>query len=619
MVARRLFRQVRMAATAPRAEPARTDAPPSWQRPARGTGRAAGTGGPPAGEAIRRLAAIDGAHPKLTMADVVGLLWTTLLKFDAADPGWPDRDRFVLCADPGGLLLRTLLRLTGHASADHPAGFPPIQIKGGPNGQALATTIGLALAERMLAARFGRSLVDHRTWVVASEPDLGGGLSHEAICLAGELRLGRLAVLYDATDAPPTDLAKRFNAAGWAVRDIGGHDTAAVASALSFAQRGRRPSLIVCRTHESGHATPLAPRADTVAKLPEDLLRGWSKAGQRGAAARRAWLKRLAQHPLRAEFERAQSGRRPDEWRDAVAALRPDGTSHALDALLQAVPELLGCTADRAAETPAHGHDPYRARRLGFGRREHGMAAAMNGMALHGGWLPVGRSPACASDALRPALRLAAITRQQVIHLVTPSDQETGEDRPAQPPAEHLAGLRAIPDVMVFRPADAAETIECWELALRRADGPCVIFLPDQPVPPLPRAGTDNHTARGGYVLIEPAERRRATLIATGPEVAVALAAQAALAADGLPVAVVSLPCWEAFAAQDDAYRALVLGSAPRIGIEAACGFGWERWLGTEGRFIGSTGMGAPAGLYNHFGITPDTVIAAVRALAGRP
>jgi transketolase len=602
-----------MAATAPRAEPARTDAPPSWQLLARGTGRAAGVGGPPAGEAIRRLAVpSDRPAPGIAMADVVGLLWTTLLKFDAADPGWPDRDRFVLCGDPGGLLLRTLLGLTGHAGADHPAGFPPSQIEGGPNGQALATAIGLALAERMLAARFGRSLVDHRTWVVVSEQDLAGGLSHEAICLAGELRLGRLAVLYDAADAPPGDLAKRLNAAGWAVRDIGGHDTAAIASALSFAQRSHRPSLIVCRTHDAGRTTP---RADTIAHLPEDLLRGWAKAGQRGAAARRAWLKRLAQHPLRAEFERAQSGRRPDEWRDALAALRPDGTSQALDALLQAAPELLGCTA----ETPAHGHDPYRARRLGFGRREHGMAAAMNGIALHGGWLPVGRSPTCASDALRPALRLAAITRQQVIHLVTPSDQQTGEDRPAQPPAEHLAGLRAIPDVMVFRPADAAETIECWELALRRADGPCVIFQPDRTLPPLPRAGADNQTARGGYVLIEPAERRRATLIATGPEVAVALAAQAMLAADGLPVAVVSLPCWEAFAAQDDAYRALVLGSAPRIGIEAACGFGWERWLGTEGRFIGSTGMSGPSGLYNHFGITPDTVIAAVRALAGRP
>jgi transketolase len=610
-----------MAATAPRAErataaPARADAQPTWQRLARG--RTAGVGAPPAGEAIRHLAAASGRLGQgLAMADVVGLLWTTALKFDAADPGWPDRDRFVLCEDPGAFLLRSLLQLSGHATVDGPIGppaFPPIRTEGGPNGQTLATAVGLALAERLLAARFGRSLVDHRTWVVASEADLAGGLSHEAICLAGELRLGRLAVLYDAGHTPPGDLAKRFGAAGWAVRDIGGHDTAAIAAALSFAQRSRRPSLICCRTHDG--MEPLTP-------LPEEPPRGWSKAGQRGAAARRSWLKRLAQHPLRAEFERALSGRRPDEWRDAIAALRPDGVAldrpPALEALLQVVPELLGCTADCTppprAETPADGHDAYRARQLGFGRREQGMAAAMNGIALHGGWLPVGRSLACASDALRPALRLAAMTRQQVIHVVTPS----GERSPGHPPAEHLAGLRAIPDVMVFRPADAAEAIECWELALRRADGPCVIFQPDRTLPPLPRAGGDNHSARGGYVLIEPAERRRATLIATGSEVAVALSAQATLAAAGLPVAVVSLPCWEAFAAQDDAYRALVLGSAPRIGIEAACGFGWERWLGTEGRFIGSTGVGDATGLYNDFGITPDTVIAAVRALAGRP
>jgi transketolase len=571
---------------------------------------------PAPGAPIRLLAAagaMPGARLPLAMADVVAVLWTRALKFDAADPNWPDRDRFVLSDDHDALLQDALLRLTGEAPA--PAATPREHGHPGSHGQGVAIAIGLALAERMLAARFGRSLADHRTWVVTAEPDLASGLGHEAISLAGELRLGRLAVLHDAGQAPIADLAKRFHAAGWAVRTTDGHDPAAIAAALAFAVRSRRPSLICC------HTSPAAAAPSALAA--EDTGDRWRAASQRGATARRAWLKRLAQHPQRPDFERALHGRRPDEWRDILAALPPRGAGspgastasenrRVLDALLAAVPEMLtSATSPAPAAARATGHDAYRSRRLGFGAREHGMAAAMNGLALHGGWLPVGRT--AAGDALRPALRQAALLRRQVIHLLT-ADDAPGTQGP--PHTENLASLRAIQGVLVFRPADAAETFAAWELALRRADAPSVIVLSDQPAPPLPRAiaapGHGSPTSRGGYLVIEPAERRAVTLIATGPEVAVALQAQAALAAEGFAVAVVSLPCWELFARQDAAYRSRVLGTAPRIGIETACGFGWERWLGSDGRFIGSAAADA------HFSIPPDAVIEAVRAVAAR-
>ncbi len=647
-------------------------------------------------DAIRALAidAVEAAksgHPGLPMgmADVATVLWTRFLKFDAADPRWPDRDRFVLSAGHGSMLLYALLHLTGfdgmgiaelkrfrqlHSpAAGHPeyGAHPGIETTTGPLGQGVATAVGMALAERMMAARFGRSLVDHRTWVICSDGDLMEGISHEAIGLAGHLRLDKLTLLYDDNHisidgdtalARSEDVQKRFAAEGWATKAVDGHDPAQIAAALSFAVRSRKPTLIACRTiiglgapTKAGtaavHGAPLGAQEAAGAKallgwhelpftVPADVAEPWQAAGSRGAGARRAWLKRLARHAQRGEFERALAGKLPEGWHEAVAALKAGiaeakpklatraAGQKALEALVPATPELVGGSADltgsnltfvKSMGTVAPGN--FAGRYLHFGIREHGMAACANGMALHGGLIPYVGTFFVFSDYLRPALRLAALMRQRVIHVLTHDSIGLGEDGPTHQPVEHLASLRAMPDVHVFRPADTLETAECWELALRRADGPSLIVLSRQAVPALRSdAVGENRSARGGYVLAEAEGPRRATLIATGTEVAIAMEARAKLAAEGIAVAVVSLPCWELFAAQDPAYREAVLGAAPRIGIEAAVAFGWERWLGPDGIFIGMTGFGASApyeDLYREFGITPDAAVAAVRKRLG--
>jgi len=642
-------------------------------------------------DAIRALAidAVEAAksgHPGLPMgmADVATVLWTRFLKFDAADPRWPDRDRFVLSAGHGSMLLYGLLHLTGFAgmsiedlqrfrqlhspAAGHPehGAHPGIETTTGPLGQGLATAVGMALAERMLAARFGRSLVDHRTWVICSDGDLMEGISHEAIGIAGHLRLDRLTLLYDDNhisidgDTALTrseDPLKRFAAAGWATKAVDGHDPTQIAAALSFAVRSKKPTLIACRTiigfgaptkagTAAAHGAPLGAREAEAAKarlgwheppftVPDDLAERWQAAGYRGAGTRRGWLKRLARHAQRAEFERALAGRLPDGWHEAVAALKTEiaaakpklatraAGQRVLETLVPATPELVGGSADltgsnltfvKSMGTVAAGN--FGGRYLHFGIREHGMAACANGMALHGGFIPYVGTFFVFTDYLRPALRLAALMRQRVIYVLTHDSIGLGEDGPTHQPVEHLASLRAMPHVHVFRPADALETAECWELALRRADGPSLIVLSRQAVPALRTDAGENRCASGGYVLAEADGPRRATLIATGTEVAIAMAARAILAVQGIGVAVVSLPCWELFAAEAPAYRDAVLGDAPRIGIEAAGAQGWERWLGPDGVFIGMTGFGASApfeDLYKEFGITPDAAAAAVR------
>jgi transketolase len=641
-------------------------------------------------DAIRALAidAVEAAksgHPGLPMgmADVATVLWTRFLKFDAADPHWPDRDRFVLSAGHGSMLLYALLHLTGfegmgiaelkrfrqlHSpAAGHPehGAHPAIETTTGPLGQGVATAVGMALAERMMAARFGRSLVDHRTWVICSDGDLMEGVSHEAIGLAGHLRLDKLTFLYDDNHisidgdtalARSEDALKRFAAAGWATKAVDGHDPAQIAAALSFAVRSKKPTLIACRTiiglgapTKAGtaavHGAPLGPQEAAGAKaalgwheppftVPADIAEHWQAAGTRSAGVRRGWLKRLARHAQRGEFERVLAGRLPDGWHEAVAALKAGiaeakpklatraASQKALEALVPATPELVGGSADltgsnltfvKSMATVAPGS--YGGRYLHFGIREHGMAACANGMALHGGLIPYVGTFFVFTDYLRPALRLAALMRQRVIHVLTHDSIGLGEDGPTHQPVEHLASLRAMPDLHVFRPADALETAECWELALRRADGPSLIVLSRQAVPALRTDAGENRSTRGGYVLAEADGARRATLIATGTEVAIAMEARKMLAAQGIGVAVVSLPCWELFAVQDAAYREMVLGSAPRIGIEAAVGLGWERWLGPDGVFIGMTGFGASApfeDLYKEFGITPEAAVAAV-------
>ena len=636
--------------------------------------------------AIDAVEAANSGHPGMPMgmADVATVLWTKFLKFDAADPRWPDRDRFVLSAGHGSMLLYALLHLTGHAgmgmddlrafrqlhavTAGHPeyGEHPAIEMTTGPLGQGIATAVGMALAERLLAARFGRSLVDHRTWVIASDGDLMEGISHEAVGLAGHLGLSKLTVLFDDNDISidgstslscSDDQLKRFAAHGWAVKRVDGHDPAQVAAALSSALRSKKPTLIACRTiiglgaptkagTAGSHGSALGKDEAAAAKsalgwnappftVPDGISDQWHLAGTRGETPRRAWLKRLARHPLRAEFERVTSGRLPDALPAALATLkagfaetRPklasrQSSQKVLEALVPAVPELIGGSADLTGSNltlvkgmgfVAPGN--FAGRYIHYGIREHGMAAAMNGMALHGGLIPYGGTFFVFTDYMRPAIRLAALMRQRVIHVLTHDSIGLGEDGPTHQPIEHLASLRAMPNVHVYRPADAMETAECWELALKRADGPSLLVLTRQALPAMRTDTAENRCARGGYVLAEAEGVRRATLIATGSEVAIAMAAREALAADGIGVAVVSLPCWELFAAQDPAYRAEVLGAAPRVGIEAAGGFGWERWLGEDGVFIGMTGFGASApfeDLYRHFGITADAIVTAVK------
>jgi transketolase len=646
-------------------------------------------------DAIRALAidateAANSGHPGLPMgmADAATTLWTRFHKFDAADPHWPDRDRFVLSAGHGSMLLYALIYLTGHAglTIDHIRNFrqlhspaaghpehgehPAIETTTGPLGQGIATAVGMALAERMMAARFGRSLVDHRTWVIASDGDMMEGVSHEAGALAGHLCLSKLTVLYDdnhvSIDGDTSlsfsdDVAKRFAAYGWATKHVDGHDPQQVAAALSFATRSKKPTLIVCRTiiglgapKKAGtsavHGSALGAEEAAGAKaalgwhetpftIPSDLLERWHAAGARGAGPRRAWLKRLAHNSMRAEFERAVAGKLPDNWHEAVAALKqgiaeskPKIASRAasqrcLDALVPATPELVGGSADltgsnltfvKSMGTVSPGN--YAGRYIHFGVREHGMCAAANGIALHGGLIPYTGTFFVFTDYMRPAIRMGAIMRQRVIHVLTHDSIGLGEDGPTHQPIEHLASLRAMPNLHVFRPADTMETAECWELAIRRTDGPSLLVLTRQALPALRTDTAENRCARGGYVLAESDGPRQATLVSTGSEVPIAMAARETLAAEGIGVAVVSLPCWELFAAQDESYRAQVLGGAPRIGIEAAAEFGWDRWLGPDGTFIGMHGFGASAkyeDLYKHFGISPEAAVAAVRKRLG--
>jgi transketolase len=642
-------------------------------------------------DAVRALAidAVEAAksgHPGMPMgmADAATVLFTRFLKYDAADPRWADRDRFVLSAGHGSMLLYALVHLTGQTgmgveelrrfrqlhspAAGHPefGEHPGIETTTGPLGQGLANAVGMALAERLMAARFGRSLVDHRTWVLASDGDLMEGISHEAASLAGHLRLDKLTVLWDdnaisidgGTDLSVSDdQLRRFQAYGWAVKRVDGHDHAEVAAALSWATRNRRPTLIACRTiigfaaptkagTAASHGAPLGKDEAAAAKsalgwnhppfeVPDGLRERWEAAGRRGGGARRSWLKRLANHPQREEFERAIAGRLPESWHEALAALRAKqaeerpklatrvASQRALEALVPAVPELVGGSADltgsnntqvkgQAAVVPGN----FAGRYIHYGVREHGMAAAMNGMALHGGVIPYSGTFLVFSDYMRPAIRLAALMRQRVIHVLTHDSIGLGEDGPTHQPIEHLASLRAMPNLFVFRPADAIETAECWELAVKRADGPSVLALTRQGVPAVRGEAGENRCARGGYVLAEAGGERRATLIATGSEVHVAMAARETLETSGIPTAVVSLPCWEIFAAQDEGYRAGVLGNGVRVGVEAAGGFGWERWLGPDGLFVGMGGFGASApaeDLFRHFGITAEAVAAAVR------
>jgi len=637
----------------------------------------------------------NSGHPgmPLGMADVATVLFTRFLKFDAAAPDWPDRDRFVLSAGHGSMLQYALLYLTGYPgmgvddikafrqfgsiTAGHPeyGHTTGVETTTGPLGQGIANALGMALAERLLNARYGDDIVDHYTYAIAGDGCLMEGISHEAISLAGHLRLARLIVLFDDNKISidgPTDLSvsddqlARFAAGGWDVAAVDGHDMDAVAAAIAAARNSDAPSLIACRTligfgapNKQGtsatHGAPLGAEEIAAARkvldwphepfdVPDIIRNAWREAGRRGAG-------------LRAEWERA-AGCLDDIERERLADPLPAGDGEALsvavrelvdefiadkptlatrvsskqvlERLVPVLPALIGGSADLTgsngtltAHHSAVAPGAFAGNYLHYGVREHAMAAAMNGMALHGGILPYGGTFLVFSDYCRPAIRLAALMGTRVIHVMTHDSIGLGEDGPTHQPVEHVASLRAIPNVQVFRPADAVEVAECWELALTTRDAPSILCLTRQGVPVLRgAAGTGNASARGGYLLRVPEGERDVTLIATGSEVALAVEAADALRREGVAAAVVSIPCHELFAAQGEEYRASVLGSAPRIATEAGVATGWRRWLGDGGTFIGMTGFGASAPapeLFEHFGITTARVIEAARAaVSGR-
>jgi transketolase len=507
------------------------------------------------------------------------------LLFDAADPGWPDRDRLLASADLQDLLdgIFALSASAGCAASPAETRAPrPAR----PTG--LGAAVGMALAERVLAARFGRSLVDHRTWLLAGPAELSDGASHEAASLAGEWKLERLTVLA---------------AYGWATRIVDPADSVALSAGFGTAKRARKPTLLACRAER--------PEAPPPAVIDEAMLAAWRALGTAHASTRRGWLKRFAHHPRRAEFERVRAGTAPDgldatfeRLREAfVAAHEPLPTStvseRILQALLAAVPELAVGTAD-IRPAPPQGAVPLvsgaAGRWLRAGPREQGLAAAMDGMAAHGGLLPIGVTVCALGEALRPALWRAASLGLRVVHVLTCAAGEPGDPTDVRT-ADQLASLRAAPNLLVLHPADALETLECWEVALRRNDGPSLLVLSREARPPLRAICDRNCSERGGYVLAEAQGPRRAALIAAGSAVALAMTVRARLAAERIYVAVVSLPCWALFARADAEYRAQVLGDAPRFGIEPGGGFGWERWLGERGTFIGAASEGGPAPL----------------------
>jgi transketolase len=637
----------------------------------------------------------DSGHPGMPMgmADVATVLFTRFLKFDPAHPDWPDRDRFVLSAGHGSMLLYALLYLTGYAdmtleelknfrqlnsrTPGHPeyGHAPGIETTTGPLGQGLGNAVGMALAERILNARYGDEIVDHFTYCLAGDGCLMEGISHEAISLAGHLKLGKLIVLFDDNQISidgPTNLAvsddqiERFRASHWHTAEVDGHDPEAVALAIENARNVTdRPSLIACRTiigygapKKAGtaatHGSPLGEEEVAGAReklgwqhapfeVPKPVLASWRAAGSRHKGAYEAWTKvaKRLDAEARAHLTDPIDDRVKAAIAEAIAAVKAEFSREAaklatrqssqkvLEKLLPVVPGLIGGSADLTGsngtltkQSVVIKPGDFAGNYVHYGVREHAMAAAMNGLALHGGIVPYGGSFLVFTDYCRPSIRLSALMGQRVIYVMTHDSIGLGEDGPTHQPIEHLAALRAMPNLQVMRPADSVECAECWELALFSQTTPTILALTRQGLPLLRIAPSDeNLCARGAYVLIEPKGGRDVTLIGTGSEVSLVVDAAKTLEGEGLRAAVVSMPCWELFEAQSESYRTEVLGSAPRVAVEAAVELGWERWIGPSGAFIGMRGFGASAPaqhLYKHFGITPEAVAAAARELAGK-
>ncbi len=640
----------------------------------------------------------NSGHPGMPMgmADVATVLFERHLKFDAKAPHWPDRDRFVLSAGHGSMLLYALLYLTGYEQmtmeeirnfrqlGSRTAGHPEyghaegIETTTGPLGQGLANAVGMAIAEQALAARFGRKVVDHHTWVIAGDGCLMEGISHEAIGLAGKQKLSKLIVFWDDNGisidgkvvlSDVTDQKERFRAAGWSVHECDGHDPDDIERAIVEAKASEWPAMIDCRTHigfgapdkqdtKAAHGSPLGD--EEIAKvreiygwpwppfeIPEDVLEAWRRIGARGAAARTAWKEGFDKlsGAKQAEFERVVAGEPPKKLASALAAFRKSTVETApkvatrksselvLEVVNAVMPETLGGSADLTGSnnTLTKGLGVFDAdnragRYIHYGIREHGMAAAMNGIAVHGGNVPYGGTFLTFSDYARGAMRLSALMGVRVVYVMTHDSIGLGEDGPTHQPVEHLAMLRATPNMNVFRPADTVETAEAWEIALTTRGTPSVLALTRQNLPTVrTRHLRQNMVARGAYVLEEAVARRKAILIATGSEVEIALDARTLLERKGIGTRVVSMPCWELFAAQDEKYRKSVLPAGPaRVAVEAAAEFGWDRWLcgerGSEKKagFVGMAGFGASGpieALYPHFGITAEAVAAKVESL----
>jgi transketolase len=642
--------------------------------------------------AIRFLAAdaVDKAnsgHPGMPMgmADVATVLYSKFLKFDPKNPTWANRDRFILSGGHGSMLLYAVNYLTGYElmtidqiknfrqlhslTAGHPEIHPMagIEMTTGPLGQGIASAVGFALAERILNARFGNDLVNHKTYVMCGDGDLMEGISHEACSLAGHLKLGNLIVMYDDNDISidgPTalsfteDTIKRFDAYGWTTMRVDGHDFGAIETALNNAQKSDKPVLIACKTKigfgspnkqgTSGvHGSPLGAEETAAARahlgwtsapfeIPSDILHAWRNVGTRGQTDSYAWQKRLDASAQKSEFEKTLNAdvsavviAALATAKDSIATEKPKLATRAssgkvLESLVPQLAQLVGGSADLTPSNNTKTKGPevvsasngYKGQYIHYGVREFAMCTLMNGMAIHGGVIPYGGTFLSFADYCRPAIRLAALMKQRVIYVMTHDSIGLGEDGPTHQPVEHVASLRAIPNLTVFRPCDTLETAEAWELALKNTTGPSMLVLTRQNLPAQRSDATENKSACGAYILSPASTTPKAVIVATGSEIYLAMDAQKTLEAKGIPTQVVSAPSFELFAKQDAAYRASVIpDNAIKVGIEAGIRQGWDALIGSDATFIGMStyGESAPAEvLFKHFGITADAIVDAV-------
>ncbi|MBE6444961.1 MAG: transketolase [Alphaproteobacteria bacterium] len=639
--------------------------------------------------AIRFLSAdaIDKAnsgHPgmPLGMADVATVLFSKFIKLNPAEPKWFDRDRFVLSAGHGSMLMYSLLYLLGYKdinindiknfrqlgskTAGHPeyGHLEGIDMTTGPLGQGITSAVGMALAERIIAAKYGSDVCNHYTYVIAGDGCLMEGISEEAISLAGHLKLNKLIVLWDNNNitidgnvdlANSTNQIKRFEACGWNTISINGHNYCAIEKAIKKAQKSKKPTLIACKTTigygapskcgtSKCHGSPLGTEETSAMRkalgwnyapfeIPTEILDAWKKAGKRSEIQYKEW--KQAAKAKGKEFENVISGKLPKGWDKDLNKLKETAIKEqtkvatrkssqmCLEAIVPNIPQIVGGSADLAASnltlsktSKTITSQDYNGNNIMYGIREHAMAAIMNGMSLHGGVIPFGGTFFVFSDYMRPSMRLAALMGTRVIYVLTHDSIGVGEDGPTHQPIEHLASYRCMPNILTFRPCDVVETAEAWQIAVESEKTPSILALTRQNLPLLRTSAKENLTAKGGYILAGDAKKRQATIIATGSEVSLAIEAREQLAKEGIEVVVVSMPCCELFDAQPEPYRAEVLGTAPRVAVEAGAKYGWERYVGCDGDIIGMDGFGAsgPAGeLFKYFGITVEEVVDSVK------